>query len=141
MSFLADLRKGIAFATAAESGGVLVYRANGGYQAGEVGVHGLVLPESPDAALAMNLYGVDESVDTVLGLQFRFRAKSEGHLDAIEDALTNSWASRQNGTLNGVTLIQSRWSSGASLGQDSSGRITRSINFYITVDRPLTHRT
>lgn len=141
MSWLTDLRNGIATATAAESGGLLTFRATGVYTAAQVGIHGLVLPAEPVEAVAMNLLVLVEGAETVVECSFRFRAARESRLDTIEDALSNCWTERRNGTLNGVKVIQSQWASGASLGQDSNGRLSRSINFNITAHRALTYRT
>lgn len=136
------LRYGIAEATALESEGLITFKEPPDvYSSAELGVHGVVLPEKPDEAIALALYVVSEGVETVIGAQFRFRAKSDARLDLIEDALSNSWVQRQNGTLRDVTLIMSNWSSGASLGQDSADRLIRSANYYLTVERPLRHRT
>lgn len=142
MSWLTDLRYAVAQATAAESGGLITWRQPPGvYQLSELGIYGLVMPEQPDEAIALNLYVVDESVESVIGAQFRYRAKTDARLDQIEDALSNSWTKRWTGTLGSGKLIMSQWASGASLGQDGNGRITRSANFYLTVERPLRHRT
>jgi hypothetical protein len=135
------LRYGIAEATALESDGLIGFSATGSPPANKVGIYGTVLPEQPDEAIALSLYLVAEGAETVMGAQFRFRARTDLRLDLIEDALANSWTERQNGTLGDVTLIMSSWSSGASLGQDGSDRLVRSSNYYLTVSRPLRHRT
>jgi hypothetical protein len=140
-AWLRDLRYGVAAATAAESDNLIGFSAVGLPPAGKIGIYGVVMPEKPDEAIALSLYVVSETIETVVGVQFRFRAKTDARLDAIEDSLSNSWVHRQNGTLNGVTLILSSWSSGASLGQDSADRLARSANYYLTVERPLRHRT
>lgn len=139
--WLKDLRHAIASATADESDELLSYVAPPAvYSAGQTGIYGLVLPESPDRAVALSLNVLDEQIETVVGVQFRFRAENDDELDIIEDALSQSWSNRPAGTLGTIALIMSRWSSGASLGQDSSNRITRSVNYQLTVARPLRHR-
>ena len=133
------LRKAIAAETAAKSGGVIAYRATGAYLAGEVGIRDVVLPETPDDAVAMTLYVLSDLIadgDTIFGLQFRSRARTSSKLDAIEDALMNCWSRRAGGTLDTVKLVQSSWASGASLGQDGNDRKMRSVNFRLTVHRP-----
>jgi len=99
------------------------------------------MPESPDEAIALNLYPVQERPDTIVGAQFRMRAKTDGRLDLIEDALSNIWSDRWGGTLGGIRLVSASWASGASLGQDQNGRIERSMNIYLRVERMLAHRT
>lgn len=135
------LRYGIAEATALESSGLITFREASSYLSSELGIYGTVIPEQPDEAISLSLYVVSEGIETVVGAQFRMRAKTDTRLDLIEDALSNSWVDRQAGTLRGVSLIMSRWASGAPLGQDGSDRLTRSANYYLTVQRPLRHRS
>lgn len=144
-TWLKSLRYGIGEVTAADSDGLLTWRDPEGaspvYLDSEIGIHGLVMPEHPDEAVALNLYPVQESPDTIVGVQFRMRAKTDGRLDLIEDALSNIWSDRWSGTLRGIRLVSASWASGASLGQDQNGRQERSANYYLRVERPLEHRT
>ncbi len=139
------LRYAVGETSASESGALLTWRDPDGpspvYVAGEIGIHGLVLPESPDEAVALNLYPVQETPDTIVGAQFRYRAKTDGRLDLIEDALSNIWTDRWGGNLGDIRLVLATWASGASLGQDQNGRLERSMNIYLRVERPLAHRT
>jgi hypothetical protein len=140
-SWLRTLRHEIAQATANESDGLIDYALPPAvYASAETGIYGLVLPESPDRAIALSMNVVDEQIETTVAVQFRMRAENDDELDFIEDALSQSWTSRQAGTLGSIVLIMSRWASGASLGQDSSNRITRSVNYVLTVERSLRHR-
>ena len=141
VSWLTEFRVAVAAATAAESGGLLTFRAAGGYVQPEVGLYGVVLPAAPDEAVGMTAYVLTDDIETVVGVQFRLRAKTEARLDLFEDALSSSWTLRPAGTLSGATLIRSAWASGASLGQDSNGRLSRSANFYLTAHRALVNRT
>lgn len=143
MNWLTDLRYGVASVTASSSGGLLKWRqppSGGAYLSSEIGIYGSIMPESPDAAVAASLYVVSEQPVTVVGVQFRMRAASDAALDAIENVLANCWTDRWGGSLGSVKLVQSRWASGAPLGQDQNGRLERSINFYLTVERQLLHR-
>lgn len=144
-TWMKNLRYAVGALTAAESGGLLTWRDPEGsapvYLSTEIGIHGLVLPEEPAEAVALNLYPVQESPDTIVGAQFRYRAKSDGRLDIIEDALSNCWIDRWGGMLGGIRLVSASWASGASLGQDQNGRLERSMNVYLRVERPLVHRT
>lgn len=145
--WLKRLRYGVAQQTALDSGGLLAFDPGTFEPAlfepveGTVPIGGLVLPERPDAAVALNLYPVAESPVTVIGAQFRYRAATDGELDRIEDALSNCWTDRWGGTLGGIRLVSASWASGASLGSDQNERIERSANYRLTVDRPLPHRT
>ena len=140
MSWLTDFRTGVATASAAESSSLLTFRSSGNYTSGQVGIYGVQLPATPDEAVALSCYVLFEDTETEIGVQFRFRAKRESRLDLIEDSLSNSWSKRWAATLGGVSLIQSQWSSGASLGQDTGGRLMRTATFNFTAHRALTHR-
>jgi hypothetical protein len=139
MSWLTDLRHGIGQATADESAGLLTYRtpAEGVYVPGELGIYATITPPNPDDVVTMTTYVIEQGVETIVGVQFKLRASKVATLDSVEDALTNSWSKRQNGSLNGVTVIQSQFASGTSLGQDANGRILRSVNYRVTANRPL----
>jgi len=142
VNWVTTLRYAVAKATADESGGLITWRQPPGvYLPTELGIYNTVLPESPNEAIALGLYPVTEGVETTMGVQFRYRAATDARLDEIEDRLSNSWTQREAGTLEPIELIMCQWSSGASLGQDSGGRLTRSANFYLTANRPLRYRT
>lgn len=144
-TWLRELRYGIGQRTALDSSGLITWRdpagPNPSYSDSEIGVHGLVLPEHPDEAIALSVYVLEETPDTVVGVQFRLRAKTDGRLDLIEDALSNIWTDRWGGTLRGIRLVLASWASGASLGQDQNGRQERTVTYRMRVERPLAHRT
>jgi hypothetical protein len=140
-----DLRYGVGEATAEGSGGLITWRDPAGptpaYLKSECGIHGTVLPEEGDEAIALTLYPVQESPDTIMGVQFRIRALTDGRLDLLEHAIATIWTDRWGGTLRGIRLVGSSWASGADLGTDQNGRLVRSVNYYLRVERPLPHRT
>jgi hypothetical protein len=148
MNWLTELRYGTAFVAASESAGLLkfVVPSNGASideiddVAGQIDIVGLVMPESPDEVVALNCVVIVEAAETIVRATFRYRAKSEARLDEIGDTLDNIFTKRDAGMLGSVELIAGQWSSGASLGQDGSQRITRSANYYLTVARPLRNR-
>lgn len=148
MNWLTELRYGTAFVAANESDGLLKFVVPAAASSiaeiatvnGQIDIVGLVLPETPDEVVSLNMGVVDETVETIVRATFRFRAKSEARLDEIGDTLDNVFTKRDAGMLGSVELIASQWSSGASLGQDGSQRITRSANYYLTVMRPLRNR-
>lgn len=142
MSFMETLVRAIAAQTAAEHAELVQYSEAGAYSGPRVGLYDTVLPETPDDAIALTVYPLVDNVsegDAVFGAQFRFRASSKSRLYELEEALRDSWARRPGGTLGTVRLVQSVWSSGASLGQDANGRLIRSANYYLTVHRPSMH--
>jgi hypothetical protein len=143
MSFLTDLRHAIAETTANESDGLITFKSSGKYLSNEIGVYSTVLPETPDNAIAVTLYTVSDNLpdgETVIACQFMFRSKSIATLDSIEDAIANVWTARLGGNLGNIKLVMAAWSSGASIGQDSNDRLARSVNYYLTVNRPNQNR-
>lgn len=148
MNWLTELRYGTAFVAANESDGLLKFVVPAAASSiaeiatvdGEIAIVGLVMPESPDEVVSLNLGIIAEDVETIVRATFRSRAKSEARLDEIGDTLDNIFTKRDAGMLGSVELIASQWSSGASLGQDGSQRISRSANYYLTVARPLRNR-
>lgn len=141
MSWMNDIRKHIASVTASSSSGLFTFRPTGAYQSGEVGIYGSIMPETPDEAISVVVYGIEESADTILSVQFMIRAASDSRLDEFEDAVSNCWSWAWNSKLNDTTIVGSSLSSGAALGQDSNNRVRKSLNYRMIVERPLTHRT
>ena len=141
MTWMTDIRKHIASSTATQSAGLFTFRATGAYQANEVGIYSSVMPESPDEAVSITVYGIEDGADSILSVQFMLRASSEARLDAFVDAVSNAWSWNYNSKLFNTTIVGSSLSSGAALGQDSNNRVRRSLNYRMIVDRPLTHRT
>lgn len=140
-NWLTRLRYGVARVSAQESAGLLKFVEPGGSTvAGTIDIVGVVMPDKPDECVALTTQVISQGVETIVRATFRFRAATEARLDQIGDTLDNIWTERGAGTLGGVDLILSQWSSGASLGQDGQERLTRSANYYLTVARPLTNR-
>lgn len=142
MSFTETLLRAIAVQTAAEHDELIQYSEAGAYSGPRAGLYDTVLPETPDDAIAVTVYPLSDNVsdgDAIFGVQFRCRSSSKSRLYELEDAIRDSWARRPGGTLGAVRLVQSVWSSGASLGQDANDRLIRSSNYYLTVHRPSMH--
>lgn len=140
-TWLTDFRYGVGALTASEHPALFQHSLTAytslQLNSGLVPIVGLVMPEAPDEVVALDVSQVSKDMETVLRVQFRFRAATEARLDAMEDALADTWQDRQNTDLAGVTLVLSSWASGASLGQDGTGRLMRSVNYYMTSARPL----
>lgn len=141
MTWKRDLRQGIAQTLADEHPTLFAFNADGtAPNPARCGIYGVVMPDQPDEAVALNVTVAEEALETTVAVQFRYRAATEARLDAMEDAMASSYTNRSAGMLGSARLIRSRWASGASLGQDSRQRLERSANFYMVVKRPLTHQ-
>lgn len=78
--------------------------------------------------------------DSVIGVQVTIRCTDKAKAKAITSDLFNLFHGRWGGTLGSVRLVSAARRSGASLGQNASGRIGRTENYYLTVHRPSANR-
>lgn len=96
-------------------------------------------PASPDKAIAMTLYTVNNpgGTDAVMGLQLRIRGEPKSRtvdkdlLDRAEDALHGV----RNTTWGGIPIVYVEHRSGSYLGTDTANRPEHTLNFYITLTR------
>lgn len=144
-AYLTDLIYGVAAILQAEATlANIVWRAdNTPYQAGEVGVFVPVMDGS-DTAVQIDTYPVSDPIgdsDSVVGVQFVIRAPSEAILNDLEADTFNAFNGRWGGKVGSAKLISAMRESGASLGQDAKGRLSRSYNYYFSVHRPTDIRT
>ena len=103
------------------------------------------LPATPDRAIAMTLYTVqdDGGTDSIMGLQLRFRGPA-GNRSAvlnIIDQVFDNLHGLKNTELGNIPIVQVQHTSGAYLGTDGNNRSEHSENYYITLTREGTHRT
>ncbi|MBQ1443826.1 MAG: hypothetical protein IIZ13_08265 [Renibacterium sp.] len=103
------------------------------------------LPTSPDRAVSLNLYPVqdDGTTDSVVGLQFRIRgAPNDKRSDkTILDGLFDALHDLKNTELGGIPIVRIWHQSGANLGPDEKLRQEHTANYYIQLTREGTHRT
>lgn len=125
-----------------ESAGLGVYRPDGVYEDGEVGIFLHRLPEAPDKAYALTPYPVEDTglTDVIDGIQVRMRAGPDPRevadmSDAVRDALHN----RRGDVLGGVHVALIWRQSQAPMGQDTHGREEISSNYYLRSTRPGPH--
>ncbi len=146
MSVTSDLLEGIAWQL--HNAGIGVYRPDGVYQAGDVGIVLKVVPVSPDRVIVLNSYtpGNSDDPDQPLGtvaVQFRHRGRPNKPLDTddTKDAvftLIQGQEQYRYGTVQALSV--SRFSS-MPLGQDGSKRFEQVDNYYIdTETAPTVHR-
>lgn len=144
MSFTNDLFSGLAQLLA--TAGVGVYKPTTAYGANDTAITSQVLPQSPDAALAITFYPVSDDAtmsDSVVGVQVMIRAagSDDSAANDLADAVFAVFQSLPSQTLtSGVQVQIMTRKSGTLLGKDDEQRWMRSENYYAQVYRPATHR-
>ncbi len=102
------------------------------------------LPASPDKAVALTLYDVqdDATTDSIVGLQCRVRGSAGSRTDAkdILDVLFDTLHDLKNTTLGGAPIVRIWKQSGTNLGPDSANRPEHTANYYIQLTRTGSHR-
>jgi hypothetical protein len=79
--------------------------------------------------------------EDVVGIQFSIRGGTDP--DEVSDVIDGLFAlfhDLWSVTIGPVKVVKSNRQSGANLGPDGSGRVSRTENYYFTVNRPLANR-
>ena len=145
MSFTKDLLTGLA--AYLHSASVGTWKATGAYTSGQTAIVIGALPQTPDRAIALAFYPVEDSPslsDSVAGVQVitRWGGEDPTATDDLADGVFDALHGMTAVTLStGVRVVQCLHQSGASLGRDGNGRWERSDNYYLTIHRPSTHRS
>lgn len=80
--------------------------------------------------------------ESVVGVNFRISGPGDlAFVNAAIDDLFDLFHGLQTTILGGVKVVMAQRRSGAALGQDERGRVSRSENFYFTVHRPSKNRS
>lgn len=109
---------------------------------GEVGIYLDEWPEDVPAVVIADYPVSDDYAlsDSTVGVQVTVwhhdRLKLRDILADVFDTMNGRWA----GTMGNVRVITVSRRSGANLGQDNTGRVGRSENYYIQAHRPSGHR-
>lgn len=102
------------------------------------------LPTTPDKAIALTLYDVENTggTDTIMGLQCRVRGTPNNRTTAkdILDRLFDALHGLEHVTIGGVPVVRIWWQSGAPLGTDTTNRQEYTANYYLQITRSGTHR-
>ncbi|HLS39219.1 MAG TPA: minor capsid protein [Ornithinicoccus sp.] len=140
MSHETDLLRGVA--ELLEDAGVGVYDETGPLPAEGTGIVLGRLPDGPDRALGLTTYPVadDYSTDSITGVQARMRAGT-APLDVLDlsDAVFDVLHNRRRWDARGVRVEISWRNSEAWIGQDASGRMERTANYYFRTVRSGPH--
>lgn len=147
MSFTEDLLDGIARAAAdnPRAEWKLTYQKDRPYLPTETGI--LFKGRGPDdsASVVITSYVVDDDPalsESVIGIQFMVTGdQTPGSIHKIVDDLFSLFHGMHSVTLGTCKVITAVRRSGANLGQDGSGRVTVTENYYFTVHRPSNNRT
>lgn len=110
--------------------------------AGTVGIYIDTSPPDVDAVQLVDYTVSDEPTtsDSTQGVQVVIKASSPATVKGIVSDLYDLFHGRDAGMIGDVTLVASFRSSGTNTGQDQSGRMTRTENYYLTVWRPSPNR-
>ncbi|MGW6498548.1 minor capsid protein [Nonomuraea angiospora] len=142
MSWTADLLTAIAERLHAQGAGV--WKPAGGYVSTDVAIVFGRLPTTPDRAIALAAYGVDQfaddpvNTDGTQGVQARIRGTqdprvADGIADAVFDAL-HGWQNPAAGILLATRRIN------APMGIDGNQRWERADSYHLLVHRPTSNR-
>ncbi|MDQ1053173.1 hypothetical protein QE394_001101 [Arthrobacter sp. SORGH_AS 212] len=118
---------------------------SGTYLATDTAITVDALPATPDKAIAMTLYGVEDAgagTDSVQGVQFRIRGKAGDRLSDkdISSRLFDALHGRTNFELNGIPIVRAWRQSATPLGPDGNNRQEHSHNYYLQLTRTGTYR-
>lgn len=109
----------------------------------DTGIFRSVMPATPDRALGLTAYPVEDThlTDATTGVQIRMRAGLDpGAVDDLADQVFNVLHGRENYTVGGVFVELSWRQSQAWIGQDAHGRMELTSNFYFRTTRPGPHQ-
>lgn len=140
MGHTSSILDGLAAFLAAE--GLGIYRPDGVYADGEVGIFLHRMPEGPDRAYAITPYPVEDTglSDVTDGLQIRMRAGPDPReLLDMADAVRDLLHMREALVVGGVRLSLIWRDSQAPMGQDEHGREELTSNYYARSSRPSAH--
>lgn len=117
----------------------------GTYQATDTAISIDALPSTPDKAIAMTAYPVEDDgagTGTTLGVQFRIRGKPNDRLSDkdIMSRLFDALHGLTHHDLGGIPIIRVWRQSGAPLGPDGNNRQEHTQNYYFQLVRTGTHR-
>ena len=123
--------------------GIARWSATGSYPSGVLPpIFIRAVPETPDTLISLATYTVQPATtpdDEILGLQVFVRGGADPRaVDEIQEKVRGLLHNRR-GPLGKALVSLCLLQSGASLGQDGSGRWAWSANYYIRIARPTPH--
>ena len=109
---------------------------------GETGIFRGVMPDSPDRALGLTAYPVEDSdlTDAITAVQIRMRAgRDPDAIDDMADAVFTALHNRRHYDCGGVHVALSWRQSQAWIGQDTQKRMELTSNYYFRTVRSGAH--
>jgi hypothetical protein len=145
MAYTTDLKIGIAETIAGNPDAEyeLTWRATGSYLDSESGIYMELRPQNPNTHLVITDYPVSDEASLsggIVGIQFAITG-SVREVDQIKDDLFSLFHGLEADMLGAVKVVSVFRQSGANLGQDGSGRVSRTENYYFQTHRPSKNRT
>lgn len=140
MSYTSDLLDGIA--QLLEDQAVGVYTSTAVIEGPATGIFRGSMPATPDRAIAINAYPVEDTdlTDTITGVQIRVRAgRDPAAIDDLSDAVFEVLHNRDSYRLNGIWVALSYRQSQAWIGMDTHGRMELTANYYFRTTRAGSH--
>lgn len=125
-----------------EEAGIGVFRPDDVIEDPDTGIFRGVMPASPDRALGLTAYPVEDSdqPDAVTGVQIRMRAgRDPDAIDDLADAVFDAFHNRRYYDCGGIRVVLSWRQSQAWIGQDAHGRMELTANFYFRAVRSGTY--
>ncbi|MDE9364585.1 minor capsid protein [Luteipulveratus sp. YIM 133132] len=121
------------------------YVATGVYAPGDVPLVVTLLPDRPDAGVALTLYDKGDALeldDTLTGLQVRCRGRPSARGSAMDlaDLVFDRLHGATDLDLHGVHLVQAIHISGGSLGFDAGNRPEYTSSYDLYLNRPSANR-
>lgn len=123
--------------------GVGIYQPDGVIADDDTGIFRGVMPATPDRALGLTAYPVNDTghTATVTGVQIRMRAgRDPDAIDDLADAVYGVLHMREHYALGGIPVAVSWRQSQAWIGQDTHGRMELTANYYLRTTRPGPHQ-
>jgi hypothetical protein len=123
--------------------GVGVYQPDAVIADPETGIFRGVMPATPERALGINDYPVEDGggTDVITGVQIRMRAGRDPDAIAdLADAVFSVLHMREHYSAGGVHVALSWRQSQAWIGQDAHGRMELTSNYYFRTSRPGPHQ-
>ncbi|WP_432182033.1 minor capsid protein [Streptomyces sp. NBC_00063] len=141
MTYTSALLGGIAVLLS--EAGIGVYQPDSVIEDPATGIFRGVMPASPERALGLTAYPVQDThlTDATTGIQIRMRAgRDPDAVDDLADAVFEVLHNREHFKAGAVHVELSWRQSQAWIGQDAHGRMELTANYYLRTTRPGPHQ-
>lgn len=125
-----------------QEAGVGVFRPDEVIEDPATGLFRGVMPDTPDRAIGITAYPVEDTdlTDAITGVQFRMRAgRAPDAIDDMADEVFNALHNRRQYRVAEIYVALSWRQSQAWIGQDARGRMELTANYYFRTARSGTY--